>query len=202
MTGADLLWRVTMGPKFPVERVFDDGSFLSTIATHKVRGSGYRVPLSAVHDPRDATHIPVRVVEYTVDGSGGDEPEFFRLITTILDPDDLTSVDLAAAYHERWEYEISLNEIETQLLRPDHGLRSKNPTMVRQELWGLLLAHYGIRALMIQAADSSGIDTDRLSFIRSLNVVRRQVTDQAAFSPLSARPGGRRHHGRDPRTDQ
>lgn len=202
VTGADLLWRVTMGLKLPVERVFDDGSFLSTIATHKVRGSGYQIPLSAVNDPRDATHITVRVVEYTVEGSGSDEPEFFRLITTILDPEDLTSVDLAAAYHERWEYEISLKEIETQLLKSDRGLRSKKPAMVRQELWGLLLAHYGIRALMIEAADSSGLDTDRLSFIRSLNVVRRQVTDQAAFSPLSARPSGRRHHGRDPRTDQ
>lgn len=169
---------------------------------HKVRGSGYQIPLSAVNDPRDATHITVRVVEYTVEGSGSDEPEFFRLITTILDPEDLTSVDLPAAYHERWEYEISLKEVETQLLKSDRGLRSKKPAMVRQELWGLLLAHYGIRALMIEAVDSSGLDTDRLSFIRSLNVVRRQVTDQAAFSPLSARPGGRRHHGRDPRTDQ
>lgn len=202
VTGADLLWRVSISLKLPVEKVFDDGSFLSTIAAHKVRGSGYQIPLSAVNDPRNATHIPVRVIEYTVEGSGSDEPEFFRLITTILDPGDLSSVDLAAAYHERWEYEISLKEIEAQLLRPGLGLRSKSPEMVRQELWGLLLAHYAIRALMIEAADSSDVDTDRLSFIRSLNVIRRQVTDQAAFSPLSARPRDRRDHRRDPRADQ
>jgi hypothetical protein len=199
VTGADLLWRVNISLKLPVVRVFDDGSFLSEVVTHKARGSSYKIPLSAVQDPRDATHIPVRVIEYTVEGSGSNEPEFFRLVTSILDPDDLSAVDLAAAYHERWEYEMSLKEIETQLLRSDRGLRSKSPEMVRQELWGLLLAHYGIRALMIEAADKADLDPDRLSFIRSLNVVRRQVTDQAAFSPLAARSLIRNHHRGDTR---
>jgi Insertion element 4 transposase N-terminal/Transposase DDE domain len=198
VTGADLLWRVAMGPKFPVERVLEDGSYLSTVADKNARYSGYQIPLSAVSDPRDATHLPVRVIEYTVEGSGSAEPEFFRLVTTILDPSDLSSFELAAAYHERWEYEISLREIETQLLKSESGLRSKKPEMVRQELWGLLLAHYAIRALMLEAADRSELDADRLSFIRSLNVVRRQVTDQAAFSPLTTLRSTRRHHHRDP----
>jgi hypothetical protein len=55
--------------------------------------------------------------------------------------------------------------------------------MVRQEWWGLLLAHYAIRALMAEAADTADLDLDRLSFIRTLNIVRRQVINQAAFSP-------------------
>ena len=50
-------------------------------------------------------------------------PETFRLITTVLDPEDVTAAELAAAYHERWEYEISLKEIETQMLEPGGGLR-------------------------------------------------------------------------------
>ena len=137
-----------------------------------------------VGDPRRATHIPVRVVEYTVTGSAEDrEPEAFRLITTVLDPEDVTAAEIAAAYHERWEYEIALKEIETQMLKAGSGLRSKSPELVRQELWGLLLAHYAIRSLMTEAAESAGTDPDRLSFMRSINVVRRQVTDQAAFSP-------------------
>jgi hypothetical protein len=124
------------------------------------------------------------VIEYTVTAAAGSrEAEVFRLITTILDPDDLTAAELAAACHQRWEYEIALKEMETQMLEPGSGLRSKSPELVRQEMWGLLLAHYAIRALMAGAADSAGLDPDRLSFIRSINVVRRQVTDQAAFSP-------------------
>lgn len=187
VTGADLLWRVTATIKLPAERVLPDGSFLSTIASHRTRGSTYRIPLSVVEDPRDATHIPVRVIEYTVAGTGSKEPETFRLITTLLDPEQLTAVELAAAYHQRWEYELALRELETQMIAPGSGLRSKSPEMVRQELWGLLLAHYAIRWLMAQAADSAGLDPDQLSFIRSIRVVRRQVADQAAFSPRTTR---------------
>lgn len=183
-TGADLLFRVASGLKLPVLETLPDGSYLSVVNSKSTRSSGFQIPLSAVGDPRHATHIPVRVIEYTVtDSTASREPEVFRLITTILDPDDLAAAELAAAYHERWEYEISLKEIETQMLEPGSGLRSKSPEMVRQEMWGLLLAHYAVRALMAEAAESAGLDPDRLSFIRSINVVRRQVTDQAAFSP-------------------
>lgn len=51
--------------------------------------------------------------------------------------------------------------------------------MVEQQMWGLLLAHYATRALLVEA----GYDPDRTSFIRGLRVVRRQVTDQAAIYP-------------------
>ncbi len=36
---------------------------------------------------------------------------------------------------------------------------------------------------MAEAADTAELDPDRLSFIRTLNIVRRQVTNQAGFSP-------------------
>lgn len=199
-SGADLLFRVASGVKLPASEILPDGSYISAIHSRSTRSSGFQVPLSAVGDPRRATHIPVRVIEYTVTGSGGNAgPEVFRLITTVLSPDDLTAAELAAAYQERWEYEIALKEIETQMLESGHGLRSKSPELIRQELWGLLLAHYAIRALMAEAAQSAGLDPDRLSFIRSINLVRRQVTDQVAFSPQTTRL--RPDHGdqRDPR---
>ena len=60
---------------------------------------------------------------------------------------------------------------------------TRKPAMVEQEIWGLLLTHYGIRNLMTEAADQAELDPDRMSFIRALRVVRRQVSDQAAFSP-------------------
>ena len=198
-TGADLLFRIASGVRLPAREILPDGSYLSEISSRKVRGSGYRIPLAVVGDPREATHIPVRVVEYTVTGSAaGREPEVFRLITTVLDPEELTAPEIAAAYHERWEYEIALKEIETQMLEPGSGLRSRSPDLVRQELWGLLLAHYAIRALMTEAAGAAGLDPDRLSFIRSINVVRRLVTDQAAFSPRETGDSCEDEHRRDP----
>lgn len=194
LTGADLLFRVASGLKLPVVTALPDGSYLSEVATHKIRSSGFKIPLAVAADPRNATHIPVRVIEYTVTTAGGrGKPETFRLVTTILDPGDMTAIELAAAYQQRWEYEISLREIETQMLEPGSGLRSRTPDLVRQEIWGLLLAHYAIRSLMAEAAAAAGLDPDRLSFMRSISLVRRQVTDQAAFSPRQAR--ARADHG-------
>jgi hypothetical protein len=109
--------------------------------------------------------------------------ELIAVITTILDPTDVSAVDLATAYHDRWEEESVLDEIKTDLRGKGEVLRSKTPELVEQQMWGLLLAHYAIRALVCDAADEAGYDPDRLSFIRGLRVVRRQVTDQAAISP-------------------
>jgi hypothetical protein len=183
-TGADLLFRVSSHVKLTPVKVLDDGSYIAEIRSKGTRQTKWGIPLSAVSDPREATRIPVRVVEYNVSGTAEDDSAgTFRVITTVQDPEDLTAPEIAAAYHERWEYEIALREIQSYMLETGGRLRSKSPELVRQEIWGLLLAHYAIRKVMTEAAESAGIDPDRLSFIRSINVVRRQVTDQAAFSP-------------------
>lgn len=90
---------------------------------------------------------------------------------------------LAAAYQQRWEEESALGEIKTDLRGRGEILRSKTPDLAEQQMWGLLLAHYAIRALLVTAA----YDPDRMSFIQGVRVVRRQVTDQAvpARTPLT-----------------
>jgi hypothetical protein len=105
------------------------------------------------------------------------------VITTVLDPHDLPALDLAEAYHQRWEEESALDELKTDLRGRGEVLRSKTPDLVEQQMWGLLLAHYAIRALLLDAADPAGYDPDRMSFIKGVRVVRRQVTDQAAITP-------------------
>ena len=85
-------------------------------------------------------------------------------------------------YSERWEIETAFAELQTSQKGPGRVLRSKSPDMVRQEVWAFLLTHYAIRDLICQAAEQADTDPDRLSFIRSLRIVRRQVTDQAEFS--------------------
>ena len=44
-----------------------------------------------------------------------------------------------------------------------------------QELYGFLLVHHAIRDMMHQAAHAGDHDPDRISFTRSLRVIRRQV---------------------------
>jgi Insertion element 4 transposase N-terminal/Transposase DDE domain len=182
-TGADLLWRLSAGVRLPVLHRFPDGSYLSEI-TNQPRGSKTRISPDKIADIRLATHIPVRVVEYQVAGhTQSDKPsETFRIITSITDPAQVTAVELADAYHQRWEIESAFREIETYL-RQGEGIRSKTPAMVRQELYGLFITHYAIRAFMVEAADTVDIDPDRISFTRTLHIIRRRITDPAEFSP-------------------
>ncbi len=170
-TGADLLWRVKNAAVLPVVEQLADGSYLSHI-------------YAARDKHRHADPATVRVIEYTLAGSA----TVYRLITTITDPVQAPALDLAGLYAQRWEFETSLDELKTHQGAPRMVLRSHTPGGVQQEVYGFLLVHYAIRTLMHQAALDAGTDPDRISFTRTLRLARRQVTAQAAFSPLTAGP--------------
>jgi hypothetical protein len=186
--GADALFRVGANVKLPILEWFPDGSYLSFIADSKEKaGNSYRLR----HGLAKITDLPgfyVRVVDYEVTDRGDGE-EIITLVTNITDPEEIPAVELAAAYHERWEVELVFDELKTHQRGPGTILRSRKPELVEQEIWGLLLTHYGIRHLMREAADQAELDPDRMSFIRALRVVRRQVTRQAAFSPSEPAEG-------------
>jgi len=86
-------------------------------------------------------------------------------------------------YAQRWEFETTLDEIKTHQRGPKVVLRSTYPDGVEQEVWGFLLVHWAIRELMHTAALDGDVDPDRVSFIRTIRLVRRTVTEQAAFPP-------------------
>ena len=175
-TGADLLWRVKHNLRLPREAVLADGSYLTTIYPSE-------------KDRRHRTKgIQVRVIEYRLEGVAEAEP-LYRLVTTILDPAEAPAAELAALYHERWEIEGALAELKTHLRGARVVLRSKTPALVRQEFWGLLLAHFAVRGLMHEAALRADEDPDRLSFVHAVRVVRRKLPLFAALSPSGqARP--------------
>jgi Insertion element 4 transposase N-terminal/Transposase DDE domain len=186
-TGADLMWRAKANARLPVLESLADGSYRSVLIDPKIQGSKRQTLLdTAGHEeqvPGDQARM-VRVVEYTVpnrDGNGKDEP--IRLITTITDPTAAPAAVLAETYHQRWEHETANDQIKTTLRGPARVLRSKNPDMVRQELYGYLLTHYAISALICRAATEADIDPDRVKFTRTVRIIRRRITDPAAFSP-------------------
>jgi DDE family transposase len=169
-TGADLLWRVKANLRLPRETALPDGSYLSTIHPSD-------------KDRRHRTSgIQVRVVEYRLEGITDAEP-LYRVVTTMRDPQQAPAPELAALYHERWEVEVALAELKTQLRGARVVLRSKTPALVRQEVWGLLLAHFAVRGLMHEAALHADEDPDRLSFSHAVRVVRRKAPRFAALSP-------------------
>jgi hypothetical protein len=185
-TGAALLWRVRSNIRLPVLELLPDGSCRSVLVRPRATPKQREALIEAARrgedlDPDQAR--PVRVVEYEVPDRDGDgERELICLVTTILDPRQAPAAVLAAAYHERWEHEGANAQVKTYLRGPGRVLRSASPDMVRQELWGYLLTHYAISALICTAATAAGIDPDRVKFKRAVRIIRRRVADPA-FSP-------------------
>jgi hypothetical protein len=169
-TGAALLWRVQDRVRLPCETPLADGSYLSRVYASEMDRKAQRNP------------IVVRVIEYTLTGPAQPK-DSYRLITNILDPLKAPAEELAALYPERWEIESSFDELKTHLRGNRVVLRSKQPTLVRQELYGLLMAHFAIRGLMHEAALKDDRDPDRLSFVHTVRVVRRKLPICGAIPP-------------------
>ncbi len=188
-TSADLVWRVSQSLDLPVLETLSDGSYLSKIGDPAQKRHNREYERKRQTRPTTVDYLTVRVVEYEIPNRDS-KKEVIRLITTVLDPAQAIAGELAAVYHERWEEESVFDEIEThQRGGSTVLLRSKHVETVRQEIWALLLTHYAIRHLMCEAAEQADVDVDRLSFVRSFRAVRRQVGDQAAFSPSDAGEG-------------
>lgn len=168
-TGADLIWRLRKDLLLPREKELEDGSFLTTL---------YKTP----SDRRKKQNgIVIRVVEYSLEGLKDAEP--FYCVGTILDPVQAPANEVAALYHERWEIETAFGELKTHLRGRQIVLRSKTPDLVRQEFYGLLMAHFAIRGLMLDAALKGDVDPDCLSFMHAVRVIRRKMTRLASLPP-------------------
>jgi len=169
-SGADLLWRVKVGRILePIQRL-SDGSYLSKIYS------------SDKDRKRDRRGQIVRVIDYQLTGIPDVEP-LYRLVTSILDEHLAPAEELAALYHERWEIEGALDELKTHLRGSKIVLRSKTPELVRQEFYGLMLAHFAVRGLMHEAALRAHVDPDELSFVHSVRVVKRKLLTVLSFPP-------------------
>lgn len=172
-TGADLLWRVRTDKSAPQPTHLEDlpdGSWLAHLRGTQPAAERRKEPML------------VRVIDYTID-DGRENPGTYRLFTTLTDPDEASAVDLAAAYAQRWEVELTFDELKTHQRGPRTVLRSKSPDLVLQEIWGHLCCHYAIRSLMAEAATHSGHDPDRVSFVAALRITRQTLAHPGAFPP-------------------
>lgn len=174
-TGAELLFRARLDRVLPVEERLSDCSYLSTIY-HS--------------DDRKRTNgIKVRVLEYDIAVTRDRQTTVheYRLITTLIDEKSHPLRELAPLYHERWEIETMLDEVKTHLMN-GQPLRSRTPDLVKQEIYGMMMAHYAIRAIMYEAAAMQKIDPDELSFTHSQNVIVRYLPKLGAFPPSTIIP--------------
>lgn len=172
---ANLLARIKKDFIFRPIRRLSDGSFLAKIYP------------SSRHRDRDQDGIVVRIIEYTFDDPGRlGVREKHRLLTTLLDARRHPAKRLIVLYHERWEEEITIDELKThQRERP--VLRSQTPAGVVQEIYGLLLGHFVIRQLMCEAADLADCAPRELSFVNTLKILRCRMPEVPHSEPLLSR---------------
>jgi Insertion element 4 transposase N-terminal/Transposase DDE domain len=170
--GAAFLGRLPAHVHPQIVRRLPDGSSLA-----------YLMP-SDYHERQAGARILVRLVEYTItDPHLKGYGERHRLITSLFDPSTAPAIEIACAYHERWEIELVIDEVDTHQRLVGRPLQSLQPVGVIQELYGLLLAHYALRFLMHQAAKAADLDSDRLSFVHTLEVVQDAVSDFQLAAP-------------------
>jgi len=167
--GSHYLGRIPANVKFDVEKVLNDGSYLSWIYP------------DGKSKKKGGKELYVRVMEYTIDTEAGQQT--YRLITSLFDLALFPALLLAKEYHQRWEVENTIDELKTHLNGRKTPIRSLKPREVVQEVYGWLLGHYAVRSLMFTAAQQAGISPLRLGFTGTLKVIRRAIPDFQDIQP-------------------
>ena len=121
---------------------------------------------AGVQAPGHALDAPSVLVRVAPDGSG-------RHGHADLAP----ARQIVVAYHARWEFELAVDEIKTHQRPPQKPLRSERPVGVIQEAYGLLVAHYVVRAVMTDAARTVELPPGRLSFTNTLRIIQEMVPE-------------------------
>jgi len=139
-----------------IRRLADGSKLAKLVAPRALRNKHPSLP----------DEIVVRVVTYRAKG--------FRAITvvTTLLSETYPAAEIGALYHDRWEVELGCREIKTYQTATQVTFRSKTPSRVLQEAYGLFTAYNCVRALMAEAAAQKAVEPRRLSFIACLERIR------------------------------
>jgi Transposase DDE domain len=120
------------------------------------------------HGPRDLPPtLCVRAIRYR---RRGFRPQ--TLLTSLLDTGAYPATEIVALYHERWELELSFDEVKTHTLERTEALRGKTPARVRQEVWRLALGYNLVRLAMAGVAARAEVPPTRISYGHALQFIR------------------------------
>ena len=187
--GAHVLGRLPQGIYAKKEQMLPDGSYLTTLDPQTCQGLSAPLRVRVIEyriDPQVAQQLEQVTPSRVHSHSGTTNPQVHqvhRLLTTLLDPAQVPAKELCLCYHERWEVEETIDETRNQQRLSQQPLRSRWPKLVLQELYALLLAHYAVHSLMLQAAQSKGLDPDRISFTAAIQVLGQGIVLSARHAP-------------------
>lgn len=134
-----------------------------------------------------------RLIECAIDG------RVRRFLTSLGDPIRYPATEVAQHYVWRWEIEMGFRDIKQGMLAGAPVLRSKLPELVRQEMWGVLIAYNLLRQEMRGMADELQIEPQRLSFRWLALTIAWALTQWPLQTPgaLPKRLAWLRAHARD-----
>lgn len=176
---AHLLGRLSWTLKLEKLKVLADGSYLARLPAGR-RGRRHERQWGPT----------VRVIEYELRGVASTHHKKHRLVTTLLDDVKHPAAELAELYHQRWELELAIDELETHQLQ-QRVLASQTPAGVVQEVAGLLIAHWLVRQLMFEASQKASVPPTRISFTGTLKLLRCRL-GEAGDTPADHRRWWRR----------
>ena len=190
--GAHVLGRLPQGVFTRKEQVLPDGSYLTTLDPRTCQGLSAPMQVRIIEyriDPKIAEQLeqvtPSRMHSHST-ATNPQVRQVHRLLTTLLSPEQVPAEALCLCYHERWEVEETIDETRNQQRLSQQPLRSRSPKLVLQEFYALVLAHYAVRCLMQQAAQSKGLDPDRISFTGAIQVLGQGIVHSVFSSPKLA----------------
>jgi hypothetical protein len=114
--------------------------------------------------------LTVRIIRFKL-SSKGYRTKSVTLLTTLLDPHQYRSEDIAQLYARRVNVELWFRDIKTSMGM--ESLRCQSPQMVDKELEMFLTAYNFIRCLMVQAGTLNHVAMDRLSFKGTVDSLRQ-----------------------------
>lgn len=92
-------------------------------------------------------------------------------VTTLLDAERYSALELAELYARRWQIELWFRDLKTAMGM--ETLRCRRPQMIHKELEMFFIAYNLIRGLMAQASRAQGVPIPRLSFKGTVDGVRQ-----------------------------
>jgi hypothetical protein len=114
--------------------------------------------------------LTVRLVRFRV-AVPGFRTRHVVLVTTLLDEQAYPDEALAALYRRRWAVELCFRDIKTTLGLD--VLRCLSPELIEKEVWLQVIAYNLVRALMLEAAWTHGVELERLSFKGTVDTLRQ-----------------------------
>lgn len=107
------------------------------------------------------------------------------LVTTLLDHQQISKLELSSLYARRWHVELDLRNLKTTTGMD--VLSCQTPDMNEKQLWVHLLAYNAIRLIMAQAACNAGVDPRCLSFKHTVQIWAEWVARGLSATHDSAR---------------